>query len=635
MSTASHDRDLGLDCPITRRDFLNAALLGSGAVLVSGRAATAEVAGNSAWDGYGGTGDYARSHGNMWSTLTAAHRLRDGEFSGEKATRAAVDSGEHYDLIVAGGGVSGLAAAYTFRQMRRGKCLVLDNHPMIGGESKRNEFNVDGQRLIGPQGANIFAAVPPSGWITEYYQELGLPVGYDAYEYASWAQGVRPLPIGRDNFNFQMWSDQFASHGFYFRHSDGSLRMVKDAFGAGLNDTPWSDRLRRDFVKWRSNPKIYTGNDVARWLDGMTYEDLLVREMKLSPEVARYADPILAAGAGGLGSDVISAQLAAQLGMPGAANGEAYGNQSHELLDRVNHQSSFPGGNDGLMRHVVKKLVPEAIAGEGFADILNGKIRFDRLDRRGSDTRIRLSTTVIRVANLPDGRVEVIYLAGNNLHRVTAGGVVMANGAWNSQYIVADTTSDYREAFKDFVRAPIMVVNVALRRWRFMYELGITAASYRDDIGFSCNIRQSMLVGDYRPTLDPDAPVVLTFYIPFPQPGSPLKAQAAAARGMILSTPYIEFERRIRGQMVRLFGRAGFDPRADIAGVILNRWGHAYVCPPPGFYFGRGGGRAAPDVLRQPIGRITFANAELNGHQQFYAASLEGKRAVEQLYAHA
>jgi spermidine dehydrogenase len=144
-----------------------------------------------------------------------------------------------------------------------------------------------------------------------------------------------------------------------------------------------------------------------------------------------------------------------------------------------------------------------------------------------------------------------------------------------------------------------------------------------------------MLVGDYRPTLDPDAPVVLTFYIPFPQPGSPLKAQAAAARGMILSTPYIEFERRIRGQMVRLFGRAGFDPRADIAGVILNRWGHAYVCPPPGFYFGRGGGRAAPDVLRQPIGRITFANAELNGHQQFYAASLEGKRAVEQLYAHA
>jgi spermidine dehydrogenase len=207
----------------------------------------------------------------------------------------------------------------------------------------------------------------------------------------------------------------------------------------------------------------------------------------------------------------------------------------------------------------------------------------------------------------------------------------MANGAWTSQYIVADVPEDHRTAFADFVRAPMLVVNVALKRWRFMYDLGLTAASYRDLFGFSCNIRQSMIVGDYRPTLHPDKPTILTFYIPFERPGTPIRTQAAAARTEMLGTSYRDYERKIREQLVRLFGRAGFDPRHDIAGIILNRWGHAYVCPAPGFYFGRDGKPAAPEVLRRPVGRIAFANSELNGHQNWRDATAEGKRAVEQL----
>ena len=211
------------------------------------------------------------------------------------------------------------------------------------------------------------------------------------------------------------------------------------------------------------------------------------------------------------------------------------------------------------------------------------------------------------------------------------GGAVMANGAWTSQYIVADVPDSYRAAFTDFVRAPMLVVNVALKRWRPMYDLGVTAASYREKFGFSCNIRQSMVVGDYRPPLHPDKPTVLTFYVPFERPGGSIREQASAARTEMLGTSYRDYELRIREQLVRLFGRAGFDPRADIAGVILNRWGHAYVCPAPGFYFGRNGKPAAPAVLRQPVGRVAFANAELNGHQNWLDATGEGKRATEQL----
>jgi spermidine dehydrogenase len=629
------DRDLGLDVPITRRDFLNATLLASGAALLDAKApllAQTPTGTNPAWEGPGGVGDYARSHGNMWATVSAAHDLRDGKF-GDAARKRATDTGERYDLIVVGGGISGLGAAAFFQKLKGGRTLVLDNHPMAGGEAKRNEFDVDGVRLIGPQGSNDFGTRLPPGWVGEYWKDLGLPYGNDAFEHQAWGPGVTPLEISRENYYFQLWGDVFASHGFFFREPNGSLRLVKDAFGAGFNETPWSERLRADFVRWRSSPRVYEGNDLPRWLDAMTYEELLVRHLGLDPAVARYADPILAGAAGGLGSDVISAQCAAQIGLPGTGNGRGGRVPSYKLSDTLGFISSFPGGNEGIMRHVLKKLVPDAIDGQGFGGVLNGRMRLDALDRPANPTRVRLGSTVVRVTNVPNGSVEVVYTQDGKLYRTTGDRVVMANGAWTSQYVVADVPEPHRDAFTDFVRAPMLVVNVALRRWRFMYDLGLTAASYRDLFGFSCNIRQSMVVGDYRPTLHPDKPTILTFYVPFERPGTPIKTQAAAARTEMLGTSYRDYERKIREQLVRLFGRAGFDPRADVAGIILNRWGHAYVCPAPGFYSGRNGRPAAPDVLRQPIGRIAFANSELNGHQNWVDATGEGKRAVEQLLA--
>src|SRR6185312_17112898 len=139
-------------------------------------------------------------------------------------------------------------------------------------------------------------------------------------------------------------------------------------------------------------------------------------ELGLDPAVARYVDPILAGAAGGLGSDVISAQCAAQIRLPGTGNGTRQ--LTHKLSDVLSSLSSFPGGNDGIVRHAVKKLVPAAIAGEGFAGILNGPVRFEALDHPGAPTRIRVGATVIRVANLPNGSVEVLYVTdGTRIHR--------------------------------------------------------------------------------------------------------------------------------------------------------------------------------------------------------------------------
>ena len=103
-------------------------------------------------------------------------------------------------------------------------------------------------------------------------------------------------------------------------------------------------------------------------------------------------------------------------------------------------------------------------------------------------------------------------------------------------------------------------------------------------------------------------------------------------RAELLATPFREYERQIRQQFTDMFSRAGFDAKRDIAGIILNRWGHAYLTPPPGFFFGRGGKPGPGEVIRAaPFGRISFANTDLSGVADHRSSIIEANRAVEQL----
>ena len=650
-AVSSEERELGLDSRITRRDFLNATLLGvGGALLNAGSPAQAALvrpftspltqAGGSgaevalAWEGPGGVGDYTRSHGNMFDVVQTAHAMRDGKFAG--ALPNVHDTGETFDVIVVGGGASGLGAAYEVTTHGRGNCLLLDNHAMWGGEAKRNEFLVDGSRLIGPQGSNQ-CGVLGSGRGPEYeelWREIALSPRYEDYRYEPWADGIEPLEIPRDNFAYQLWNDEFASHAHFFRRNGGDV-LVMNAFGRKLEGVPWSDQLKRDMLRARTDPRrYYEGEDVKRWLDTMSYEDYLVKVMGLDSGVARYIDPRMAAAIG-LGCDVLSADAAFQIGLPGM-QGFRGGVPNRTLAAAPPGSTSFPGGNDAVARHIVKRLVPGAITGgRTFDEVMNNRVRFEALDRPGQRVRIRLGSTVVRVSERAGSRgggtVEIVYSKGGRLYLTRGRGVVMANGGWTSRHVVRDLPESYVRAFDDFVRAPILVVNVALHRWRFLYDQGITAVSYEDDFGFTCNVRQSMIVGRHHQPLHPDKPIVLTFYVSFPHAGKPLRDQASGARTEMLATSYRQYEMKVRSLMTRLFARNGFDARRDIAGIILNRWGHAYVCPAPGFYTGRDGKRAAPDVLRESLGRVAFANSELNGHQHYRIAMEEGWRAVRQV----
>jgi spermidine dehydrogenase len=618
---------LGVDEPITRRDFIGATLIGSGALLLGAPAPSSAQNLDARWNGYPGIGDYARSNGNVASVVNAAHGVRDGIYESRIAAAPVVD--EIYDLVIVGGGFAGIIAAYEFRKKRpNGRCLILDNHPVFGGEAKQNQMRVDELILTGPQGSND-AIVPRAdnsyAHVVELWDEIGMPRDY---EYVKAAGLSVPLKFARDNYDPMFWNEDSSSLGYFFDTPFASKQAwVVDPWSDDLERAPVSPDIRRNWVAWKKNARVPTRGDEAatdRWLDTMSYGDLVTRELGLSRDVFRLTDPLIATGDFGVSSDAVSAYGAKLLGLPGTAETEV----STDVF-------SFPGGNAATLRHIVKALLPAAITGtRSFADVLFAPIDFTALDRP-QQTRIRLNATAVAVRH--DGEpetsrsVNVTYAVDGELKRVRGQAVIVAAGGWIARHIVRDLPPAYTAAYAKFHHGPILVANVAVRNWKAFAHLGITSARWFDGFGFFVNIRQPMKIHGVPAVLDPSKPAMLTMYVGFPQSGLSIDAQTSAGRGRLFGTSYADFELQIRRQLQQLLGAAGFDARRDIAGIIINRWGHAYIAPPPGFYFGTPADPAPLEVIRERYGRIAFGHSELSGRQSWGRAAKESRRALGQV----
>jgi hypothetical protein len=210
----------------------------------------------------------------------------------------------------------------------------------------------------------------------------------------------------------------------------------------------------------------------------------------------------------------------------------------------------------------------------------------------------------------------------------------MAGGSWTTKHVIRDLPASHQAAFSQFHRAPCLMANVAVRNWRFLYKLGITGCQWYEGIGNYFAIRKLPLFGPQSASINPDSPVILTLKILFSKPGLPIDAQTSQGRAELLATGFHDYERQIREQFTQMFARSGFDARRDIAGIILNRWGHAYLSPQPGFFFGNAGNPAPGDFLRsRPFGRLSFANSDLAGIMDHRASIMEAHRAALQAMA--
>ena len=620
-SRGSGDDRLGMNEPISRRDFVNGTLLAGAGMLLSGHAPAASIAPADAWNGYGGVGDYRRSNGNTYDVMTTAHAMRDGAFD----RRSAVDTGEMYDLVCVGGGLSGLAAAVFFQKSKGGRCLVIDNHPMFGGEAKRNEFLVDGQRLIAHQGSAIYLVPQKGGYTDRFYEVIGMdrPV----LDYQRWRGPSPEMPLHQSPYA------EPKNYGFYFGPQFGKRPgvWVIDPWGRKLDGAPLSDAVKADLMRWRTirddGPRPQTeGDAISRQLDTITLEEHLMTRHQISRETVRTFLSPVEGGGYGLGPDALSAYCAYAIETEFPGDGDA------ALGDQM-----FPDGNTAFARLMVKRLIPDAFAGPHTVDaVWTNNVSFAALDRAGQKTRIRLSATVVRVEHVGDPasapHVAITYVKGGRLFRVNARAVVMAGGNWTTKHVVRDLPTSHRDAYAQFYRSPCLMANVAVRNWRFLYKMGMSGCRWFEGLGNYLSVRRMATIGSERPTIGPDSPTVLTIKVLFAQPGLPIGEQGSQGRAKLMSTSFAQYERAFREQLGDMFAPGGFDPRRDIAGIILNRWGHAYVNPQPGFFFGVGGGRAPRDVLRdRPHGRIGFANTDLAGAMDHRNSIREADRAVKQL----
>ncbi len=638
----SDDRDLGLDTRISRRDFLDASLVGAGAALIAavapGLVRTADAAqAADDWTGFGGVGDYAKSNGNTKAVLDAAHKVRDRVYATLPANT--VDTGEVFDVIVVGGGIAGLAAAYTIAKSTGGAktCLVIENHPIFGGGAKQNEFTVNGIRLVGPQASNQFGVPGATGTsiTSESWKDFGLPRSF-AYQDVDPSVGGLRIPL--DNYaHMDGVNETQVDVGYYFDTqglktlgSSGTTSPVflRNIWQNDLAEAPFTPEVRADLLRWRRTSGEST-DEFRRRLDTMTYAQYLQNELKLRPEVTAFIAPVVGL-INGAGPDAVSAFAASQIGMPGVARVRSATGPLPQ---------SFPGGNSAYARHFVKYLVPAGISGEpGLEGVHNGRVDFTALDRKDQPTRIRLGATVVRIEHVrpvsanPGEHVVVAYELGGKVYRARAHAVVMAAGGAMARAVLADMPSDIHDAYGTFQHAPALVVNVALSNWRFLEKLGAPCVRwFDDDFGFSCNIRRPMVTSAVAPApMKPADPAVLTFYMGLYAPGKSMAEQVASGRKRLMETSYADFERLIRRHMTKIFGSGGFDARRDIAGIVLNRWGHARVVQPPGFYYGSNGQPAARDVVAKGYGRIAMGHSELGGHQSATGAMGQGQRAALQ-----
>lgn len=632
----AEDKSLGIgdDRNITRRDFLDATLLASGGLLLRGlspaellreRNAAKALPSADDWTGYGGIGDYAASNGNTLAVLEAGHRIRDGEF--EELPADFIDTREIFDCVIVGGGISGLAAALIFQQFVGTKktCLVLDNHPVFGGEAKRNEFFVDGRRLVAHQGSALYPIPFPQSFLGRFYDSIGLKA--PRLEYQKWSGRDPEMPLARTPYLGS------APYGFFFGAKFGHPQGVwlTDPWGTKLEGAPISDQVRQELLKYQtldgpaSNSPKFHGDTISRRLDTVTLEDHLIEQHSISRETIRTFSFDFG-GAYGLGPDALSGYtaFAGDLLLPSLDISEETGVQM------------FPDGNSGIARLIAKTLIPAAISGEPtLENICRNSIDFDALDHSGSPTRIRLDSTAVWIKHDGDPAksqsVTIAYTREGKTYTLKARSVVMAGGSWTTKHIVRDLPHEHQAAYAQFYRSPCMMANVAVRNWRFLYKMGIAGCQWFEGLGNYMQVRKLAVCGADSHTISPDSPVVLTVKVLYPHPSQPTDIQGHMGRAELISTPFRDYERQIRQQFSDMFTHAGFDANRDIAGIILNRWGHAYLSPAPGFFFGKDGKPAPADVLRAGFGRIAFANTDISGVADHRSSILEANRAVGQL----
>jgi spermidine dehydrogenase len=657
FDSAERDRILGMGARITRRDFLNGVALTAGAVaLPSIIPPEMWAAGAGDLEAQDVPGYYPPAktglRGSHVGAFETMHKVRDGVFWDDAPK--AVDTGETYDLVIVGGGISGLAAAHFFRKASgdKARVLILENHDDFGGHAKRNEFQAGDRTILGFGGTfSIESPAQYSAVAKGVIEELGIDVpSYPKYVnkdlYRSF--GLKPhLFCDKETFGEdKLVSNPLRAGGDETGDKDRD-KSAGTALQAFLAEASVSAKAKEDLQRLLKDDKDYfpglTSTEKKARLARVSYSRYLTETVGVSEEIVKILQP-LPHPYFGVGIDAVSAQDAWGLGYwgfdglhldptPGKGmNRDAIPNEEAEK-----YFFHFPDGNASIARLLVRKLIPAAIPGNSASDVVTAKADYSKLDDVSSATRIRLNSTVVKVRHNGDPatakEVEVSYFTDKKLKTVRAANCILACWHVVIPYIAEQLPDAQKEALSSAQKVPLLYTNVLLRNWTSFQKLAANPISAPGMYFTSINLDLPVSIGGYECTKKPDEPIVVHMMKAACKPGHPAREQHKLGRIQLYSTTFETYERNIRDQLARVLGPGGFDPARDILAITVNRWPHGYAYEYNSLFdqFWLEGGETPCEVARKPFGRIAIANADAGAYAYTDCAIDQAYRAVQEL----
>src|ERR1700722_11216357 len=638
----------GLGRPIARRDFLNGFGIAVGGSLALGGTSWFEALGlpHSPFSSAASNDYYPPAltglRGTTGAVMEVGHALRDGNTWG-----AATQEAETYDLIIVGGGISGLSAAYFYRKTvgPDAKILILENHDDFGGHARRNEFHTDKRMLLGYGGTQSIASPKLySAQAKGLLQELGIEVQkFDKY------------------FDQNFTKTHGLQRGVFFDQKTfgvdklvvGSGKPKEELEEEGKSDrsefleqTPLSKDAKADLKRLFADKQDYLPG-MSAWdrkvlLAKTSYKDFLLKYAKISPDAIPFLQTETY-GLYGVGIDAVPAGDMAGLGYPGFGGMDLSGPQGPGLGVEITKQGGdelyiyhFPDGNASIARLLVRSLIPSSAPGSTMEGIVSAKMNYAGLHDASSPVRIRLNSTVILARNVGDPgsskEIEVTYVREGKPRAVRGSACILA--CWNMviPYLCPELSDAQKQALAYGVKGPLVYTNVQIANWQSFKKLGISAVRCPGSYFDSVTLDYPVSMGAYKFPDNPSESCLLHLeHVPC-KAGLSARDQQREGRMELYTTPFATYERHIREQLAAILSPGGFDPARDIQAITVNRWPHGYAYEYNSLYDPDWPEDQQPCVIgRQPSGRISIANSDAEAFAYTNAAIDQAYRAVKEV----
>lgn len=545
---------------------------------------------------------------------------------------------EDYDLVVVGGGLSGLSAAWFYREKHpKAKILILENHDDFGGHAKRNEFQAGGRMIIGYGGSEAFQSPNHlySKEVNGLLKKLG--VNIKRFETAFDRQFYPGLGLSRgvffDKENFgedklvtgdptPMVADDIAPDQL-------NARSLQDF----INDFPLPAADRQALIELHTAPKDYlpgkSAEEKADYLAVTSYRDFLLKNVGLSEGAVKYfqsrTNDFMA-----LSIDAVASSDAYSVGFPGFA-GMNLAPISEEAAAEMEEPYiyHFPDGNASVARLLVRSLIPGVAPGHTMEDIVLAPFDYTKLDQPKASVRVRLNSTAVSVRNVGDG-VHVGYSRGGQLAQVRGKRCILACYNMMIPYLLKDLPAPQAHALSQNVKYPLVYTKVVIRNWQSFQKLGVHEIYAATQPYSRIKLDYPVSMGGYDHPRDPTQPIGLHMvYVPTsPNSGMNARDQARAGRGKLYGQTFEQLEAQLRDQLQRMLGPGGFNHERDILAITVNRWSHGYASFSNSLFDDADESEAWMTLAKKPLGHVSIANSDAAWSAYAHAAIDEAFRAV-------